>query len=215
MAKEAIQMSSDFRDSDRYRMGEQGEKLVGELAEEFGWFMMRADEAISKKAPMLERKHERTVLPDILASRGGDSRFIEVKTKSKPVPRRKENGTLQHGVDSPNWKAYCDTQRETGLPVWLFVYENDSGTLLRARLNDLEIHHIADNETTIEIHGNPMVYWNRDNFEAITVKRDADSAFGQDKLDTGAGTELGGLFGESKDDEQQSDFLDFSGGDSP
>ena len=207
---------NDFEDSDEFRLGENGERLVEAFTQWCGWSTMPARRYNGEGAPTLQRLHEHTVLPDILAVKDGKSRFVEVKTKRDGPSFYRKTQKEQHGVDWANWKAYCDTQRETGLDVWLFVYEPNSGTLLRAAIDDLEMdHRLLEDDPGYNAYGSEMIFWDRDNFESVTASIETgDFFFGQQKLDSGVGAPSNGAFGGDNNDgdNDQRGLGDFSEG---
>lgn len=209
-------MSSDasnndsFEDSDEYRRGQKGERLVEVFIQRCDWMTMPARKFTGEGAPTLQRLHEHTVLPDVLAVHDGTSRFVEVKTKTVPFEMRK-TGEVFHGIGFKSWQAYRDAKRETGLDVWLFIYEIESGTLLRAEIDDLgQIDDmVLEGDAGYDDYGEEMAFWHRDKFEGVTADIEAgDCRFGQQKLDSGAGDAPDGAFGGGGGGEQERSTLD-------
>jgi hypothetical protein len=75
-------------------------------------------------------------VPDLDISKDGVRRWAEVKTKAAATYTR-VTGRYEHGVPKRHYESYLKVQEITGCPVWLFVYEENTGTILCGRLDDL------------------------------------------------------------------------------
>lgn len=119
-------------------------------------------------APMLESKNVKTVLPDITATGGGKTWEIEVKSKNQYVEYRKKDFEPQHGIDRPNWHDYITIKEETGHDVYLFIFEQDSGKLIRQNIESLVVDHEHSSGGS---GGEPMVYFDRSLFDEVPIPR--------------------------------------------
>lgn len=200
----------DFESSDEYIMGERGEQLVEELIKQNGWKVLPSRLYAREGAPCLESLDERYVLPDLWVADGygKEQRFVEIKTKDKPVHYYIKD-QLRHGFEAYLYDQYRAVQRETGCKVWIFVYEESSGELLRKPLEDLHVVQRED-EGDARLFDAPAVLFLRDNFDPVELYSD-ERTFGQSKL--GEMKEArGGVFGESLDEDGQQGLGDFPGG---
>lgn len=148
------------------------EELVENVIQYYGWGTIPRrkfnTDGGNSVAPMLEKKDELSVLPDIEAMKEGRIEWVEVKMKSCFDLHRKSQKE-QHGVDRSNWKDYEKMQRESGHNVWLFIYEKCTGVLLRQKLDKIFIHH---EWTDGGANGEHMVYFNRELFDSVPIKKE-------------------------------------------
>lgn len=76
------------------------------------------------------------VIPDLDIAKDGTRRWAEVKTKEKAdwtvITQRYE-----HGFKLRHYHHYLRVQEITGCEVWIFIYEEKTGDILYARLDDL------------------------------------------------------------------------------
>src|SRR5690606_7501752 len=85
----------------------------------------------------LQGLREAFPVPDLDIARGGIRRWAEVKTKAAATYTRL-TGRLEHGIPKRHYRAYKRVQEITGCEVWLFIYEEDTGDVLCAKLDELE-----------------------------------------------------------------------------
>ncbi len=105
--------------------------------------------------PRMEGQAAAYILPDLDICRKGDRRWAEVKTKAAPSLGR-ISGELEHGIPLRHFEHYQAVQRESGDPVWLFIYEERSRRLLFARLDELGAGRISRSSS---MSRGGMVYW--------------------------------------------------------
>ena len=72
--------------------------------------------------PRMEGQAAAYILPDLDVCRQGHRRWAEVKTKARPSLGR-ISGELEHGIPLRHFEHYQAVQRESGCPVYLFIYE--------------------------------------------------------------------------------------------
>jgi hypothetical protein len=118
------------------------------------------------KAPRLQGKINSIVIPDLDISRGGARRWAEVKTKSAATYTRITR-RLEHGIPLRHWKDYQRVQEITGCEVWLYIYEEDTGQVLRAKIDYLANHTRIYDGNGMSWGG--MAFWARDIFEQWMV----------------------------------------------
>jgi hypothetical protein len=128
-------------DANNLARGRRGEKLVARWLSRWGYFWVPSYDYTGTngdKAPRLFGFAERFPIPDLDVCKDGRRFWFEIKTKGKPTPTR-ITGTIDHGIDTRLIDAYQKVQKHTGCPVWIGIYEENSGDLLVALLDDLPL----------------------------------------------------------------------------
>ena len=134
--------STSLRETETWRRGRSGERLVARLLREKGWYVIPSYDYSGEdgdKAPKLEGRHDAFPVPDLDVSKRGLRYWAEVKTKAAATYTRATR-RLEHGIPLRHYQAYRKVPEITGCDVWLFVYEEDTGEVLCGRLDDLELH---------------------------------------------------------------------------
>jgi hypothetical protein len=164
-------------------LGDKAEALVEAQVSASGWRYIADRQFRDGRAPMIQGEDDDNIRPDFSVSKAGDSVWIEVKGKTDSCPH---NGVERHGIDLPNWQHYTRVASHTGMPCWLFVYEQSTGTLLCADLADLSVadKRIKDEYPPDDPYGGPMVFFNRRDFHPKPIDRAEypEQFFGQGKL---------------------------------
>jgi hypothetical protein len=108
--------------------GEAAQDAVREWLKRSGYWVvpLHAIEE-GRGAPALIGLIRRHVLPDFQACRDGRTCWVEVKYKDSPVKYQIAGGEYRHGVDLPNWDAYLEVERESGVPGWLAIIQARAG----------------------------------------------------------------------------------------
>jgi hypothetical protein len=153
-----------LRESPEFKRGRNGERIVAQLLKRLGWFIVPSYDYSGEdgnKAPRMEGHTAAFVLPDLDISRAADRRWAEVKTKTRPTLYRK-TGKLQHGISARQFEHYRAVERETGCPVCLFIFEENTRLVLTARLNEL------GNGRRALMGQSEMMFWDRDAFRTFT-----------------------------------------------
>ena len=135
-----MRVSVAFRETAEFQRGRTGERLVAELLQSRGWFVIPSYDYSGEdgdKPPRLQGLREAFPVPDLDIARDGQRRWAEVKTKAAATYTRL-TGRLEHGIPKRHYWAYKRVQEITGCEVWLFIYEEQTGDVLCARLDDLE-----------------------------------------------------------------------------
>ena len=128
-----------FRSRPQFRRGRAAEEVVAKRFREHGWLTIQTnafggDEGDER--PSLKGKDADFALPYLFLARSGQSRWLEVKLKSKPALDARA-GKPVHGISARLICEYQKVQAETGIPVVLAILEEDSRTLLVERLDEL------------------------------------------------------------------------------
>ena len=77
-----------FRDTEEFKRGQSGERVVAGILMNRGWFVVPSYDYSGEdgnKAPKMQGADLSLVIPDLDIARGGDRRWIEVKTKLEEV----------------------------------------------------------------------------------------------------------------------------------
>lgn len=153
-----------FNKTAEFEMGSEGEQIVKELLQKNGWFVIPSYAYTgpeNDKAPKMEGTNTYFVIPDLDICKVGTRRWIEVKTKTEADYTRITQ-RFEHGIPLRHYYHYLEVQKESGCPVWLFVYELRTKTLLYASLNSLS-HFIRKYEGNKMSKGG-MAFFPRDKF---------------------------------------------------
>lgn len=129
-----------FRETAEFQRGRAGERLVAELLQSRGWYVIPSYDYSGEdgdKPPRLQGLREAFPVPDLDIAKDGQRRWAEVKTKAAASYTR-ITGRLEHGIPKRHYRAYKRVQEITGCEVWLFIYEEETGEVLFAKLDDLE-----------------------------------------------------------------------------
>ena len=129
-----------FKETQKFKLGRTGEKLVSEILQEKGWHVIPSydysgDE--NNKAPKLQGIRSSFILPDLDVSKNGKRFWIEVKTKSQASYTR-ITGQFEHGIPTKHFRHYQKIQEITGTKVGLCIYEINTGNILGENLDRLE-----------------------------------------------------------------------------
>lgn len=158
-----------------YELGRAGEQRAARELRRAGWWVIPRYESIEEgRAPVLEGPSGRLALPDLEAFHPDDGGhcWVEVKSKSKVVAKRNEQGRLYTGLDVGNLAAYQHVQTLTRARVWLVTYTDQHGALW-LQLNDaLKMH--LDGQSWRD-RGSSLVSWPVDVWEATPLPTDLRS----------------------------------------
>jgi len=156
-----------------YDAGADAERLVNQVLRRDGWYTSPAHglEPSENKAPLFIADSEKLIMPDIFAMCEGSAFWVEVKQFEQPVRTRKRN-QLEHGVRSRKFEAYQRTRQASGLAVWLVVFEEESGELIAAEIDELSELPPVSREHCMREYGELVSYFARDDFSVISVSED-------------------------------------------
>ena len=129
-----------FRETETWQKGHNGERRVAQLLKERGWYVIPSYDYSGEdgdKAPKLEGLRDGFPVPDLDIAKDGERRWAEVKTKAAASYTR-VTGRYEHGIPKRHYLSYKRVQEITGCEVWLFIYEEETGDVLCAKLDDLD-----------------------------------------------------------------------------
>lgn len=169
-----------FEDMEETKRGRDGEDIAIDFLERNGWGCVNTSRASGDGPAMLTSITDNTIIPDLLTSRDGVSRWVEVKAKDPYDPSEKGiNDVPQQGIEIRQWEDYIKVQDLTGLDTWVFIYEPELETLcIRS------VRWMAENVYREVTHKyDPMYYWRREDFRIVDpYKTPEDGAFGDEKM---------------------------------
>lgn len=154
-----------FRETVEFQRGHNGERMVAELLQQHGWYVIPSYDYAGEdhdKAPRLQGALGGFIIPDLDIAKDGARRWAEVKTKAEATFTRITQ-RLEHGISKRHYEHYQKVQQITGDEVWLFVVEENTGTVLFAKLDDLEPFKRVYNGDKMSRGG--MVFYPRDCFK--------------------------------------------------
>lgn len=155
---------TDFYSSKSFSKGYRAETILAQVLRADGYYVViLADnqERGQNGAPGARNGDQFITLPDFQILKRGHIAYAEIKFKSEATWTR----TLQqedHGIGLLKWKMYQRIERESGLPVYLFIYEGDSGAVLYNRLQNLA--KVARFSDTDKMDRGGMVFFPRASF---------------------------------------------------
>lgn len=123
-------MTVPFHQRPTFLRGRAGEQTVVRWLQERGWYVIPSYDysgGNGDKAPRLQGIRDRFPVPDLDVARGGNRRWVEVKTKQSADWTRKTR-QWEHGIE--HYDDYVRVAEETGTEAWLAIFELDSGALL-------------------------------------------------------------------------------------
>jgi hypothetical protein len=130
--------NTDFEAQLEY--GRRAEELVDYFLQADGAVVLRSSDFTGPgtgSAPRLHGQAGEPIIPDRQAFKDGGGRWAEVKRK-KSATHHHISDEWEHGFARRLWLEYIDVEVRTGIPVDVFVYEDNTGCLLRAVLGELE-----------------------------------------------------------------------------
>lgn len=158
-------MTIAFRELEEFKRGRAGEKRVAAALRARGWHVIPSYDYAGddEHPPRMEGPQAATyILPDLDLCKGGDRRWAEVKTKTAPCMGR-ISGELEHGIPLRHFQHYQAVERESGAPVWLFIYEEADAKLLYQKLAEL-----GPGRMSFGAGMGGMIYWLRRQFRELS-----------------------------------------------
>jgi hypothetical protein len=151
-----------LRETEQFKRGRNGEQLVADQLRAAGWCVIPSYDysGADDHPPRMQGQAATYILPDLDVCRRGERRWAEVKTKTAPCMGR-ISGELEHGIPLRHFEHYQDVQRESGCPVYLFIYEEAERKLIHRKLDDLGPGRVSHSST---MSRGGMVYWLRRQF---------------------------------------------------
>lgn len=168
-----------YDDTTAGQWGTSAEALIRRWYQESGCFVVPVHAIEDGGAPLLTGLLRKHVLPDFQVSRGGASRWVEVKFKDHCVLYQKAR-EWRTGVDLPNWHDYLQVESETGIPGYMAILQYRKGPgappdplLLEAPFSRLRA--VSQEDPTPREHARRgMVYWPVNFFDRHALSASAD-----------------------------------------
>lgn len=118
---------TELRDTREFQWGEVFERALSRWLQRQGWGILPVynySGADNNKPPLLEIVDGPVVgaglvLPDMLGARGGQSQWFEAKRKTHADYTRCTD-RLETGFSLRLYRHYCEVEKRSGLPVWVF-----------------------------------------------------------------------------------------------
>lgn len=132
-------MKEDESFSKMLEQGREGEKFIASMLELNDWKILPSYEYTGKrgdKAPKLQGKYGKNIVPDLLVFRKQKQMWVEVKTK-KSFDYSRGYKINTHGIERRCYDDYLKVEKETGIDVWLVVCEIETSDVLVAKLSSL------------------------------------------------------------------------------
>jgi hypothetical protein len=152
----------NIRETEQFKRGRGGEQFVADQLRARGWSVIPSYDYSGEDdhPPRMEGQAAAYILPDLDVCRQGQRRWAEVKTKTVPSMGR-ISGEPEHGIPLRHYEHYQAVQRESGCPVYLFIYEEASRKLIYRKLDELGPGRISRSST---MSRGGMIYWLRRQF---------------------------------------------------
>jgi hypothetical protein len=159
-------MTVPLRDTERFKRGRNGERIVADWFKADGWYVLASYDynGDDDHPPRMEGRTRRFIIPDLDACKGGRRIWVEVKTKTAPSLHRATN-ILEHGIPLRHYEQYLQVELETGCPVYLLIYEEQSNQLLHQKLSELGQPRIYSGD---KMSFGGMAFWPRTSFNILT-----------------------------------------------
>jgi hypothetical protein len=156
--------------------GFRGEPVMREFLTNLGFWVSAISRDSDSAAPLIESMLRKHVLPDIQASRGGLTRWVEVKSKDSATKYNK-TGTFQTGCYIRHFDDYLSVQKATGIPGWIgFQHAMDARIYMQSL--DILVRNIHHSHPTGGRLNQPTHYWDLDTMDwydmdmnSLTVKK--------------------------------------------
>jgi len=155
------------------RDGVEAEKLVKNTLQVEGWRCLPAkhQRVDTDSAEIIEGDGDAVRNPDIFAIRKGEAIFAEVKQFGSPVKTRARN-QYEHGIRRPKFKDYKTVTEDSGIPLWIFIFEEQRGKLLASHISKLSELDPIDERRCKQVYGQLVTYFPRTQLNKISVGSD-------------------------------------------
>jgi len=183
------------------RAGSEAEKLVEELLKNKGWGCMPAkhQRISTDSAEIINMKEDAVRNPDICAIRGGQVVFVEVKQFGNSVSVD-VRGQEEHGIRKPKFYDYVKVHQMSGVPLWVFIFEEERGLLLGSQINQLSRLEPIDRESCRDVYGELVTFFPRSDLDIIKLSNNHAPDDFPFKLNTTDGTDVNELLSGVKAD---------------
>lgn len=156
------------------RIGQAAEGIVAEWLMQRGYLITFTSQISAgvMQGPRANNLYsgENVVLPDLLASGNGATRWVEVKVKNKDAYHN-ITGEHRQGIDAHLFDEYLSCEAITGIEGWLaFIVMTPKPPKLRiATLEKLSKYKISMNGSRDAYRGKEIVFFNIDVFDEYTI----------------------------------------------
>lgn len=171
----------------------------GVPAEKLGEQMLRKEGYMTQHAKFRREDYEgaekivgenETVLdPDMLAIANAETVWVEIKQFEQPNPCRVRE-QKEHGVRKRKMQSYRRVADVSGIPVWLFIFEETNGCVLAANINELSQLPPIDEEQCVSVYGEIIEFFPRQELEKLKLKREYKPNEFDYRLEYGVGQPL-------------------------
>lgn len=155
--------TDDIADTDAFKRGSVGEAIVAEFLKQQGLEVVPAHECNPDGAAVMRSQDDFFVLPDLLVFSNTEPVWVEVKTKESAIEFRQKS-ELRHCINEHHYDQYLKVEHLSSFDVWLFVYEEDSGKILRAPLNWLPPAQFLSASQSSGAYESDVVFFRRNDF---------------------------------------------------
>lgn len=156
--------------NDDERDGVEAERLVKNILQVEGWRCLPAkhQRVDTDSAEIIEGDADAVRNPDIFAIRQGEAVFVEVKQFRSPVKTRARN-QYEHGIRRPKFDDYKTVVSESGIPLWIFIFESEHGKLLASHISKLSELEPIDARRCHEVYGELLTYFPRTELSKVGI----------------------------------------------
>lgn len=159
MTKESVRTKAEFI------LGRDGEEFVRQWLIGLGYHVVPQYLIERDGAPLLESWLRKEVLPDILAAKKGQARWVEVKTKSRATKNQKRR-RWETGIPERHWQAYKRVEENTGIPGWVAFLHLEERRIYLGSLKSIGTASACAEDTgTLQAFGEPMRFFALNYFE--------------------------------------------------
>lgn len=152
------------------RDGVEAEKLVKNTLQVEGWRCLPAkhQRVDTDSAEIIEGDGDAIRNPDIFAIRNGEAIFAEVKQFGSAVKTRARN-QYEHGIRRAKFEDYKTVADDSGIPLWIFIFEEQRGKLLASHISKLSELDPIDPRRCKQVYGQLVTYFPRTELNKIGV----------------------------------------------
>jgi len=156
--------------SDDERGGVPAEKLVKNMLQVEGWRCLPAkhQRVDTDSAEIIEGDGDAVRNPDIFAIRQGEAIFVEVKQFRSPVKTRVRS-QYEHGIRKPKFEDYKTVANDSGIPLWIFIFESEHGRLLASHISELSELKPVHPKRCMQEYGELLTYFPRTELEKVSI----------------------------------------------
>ena len=156
--------------NDDGRRGVPAEKLVKNMLQVEGWRCLPAkhQRVDTDSAEIIEGDGDAVRNPDIFAIRQGEAVFVEVKQFASAFKTNSRN-QYEHGIRREKFDDYKTVDSESGIPVWIFIFEYERGKLVSNHISKLSQLEPIDERACIEEYGELVTFFPRTELEKVAI----------------------------------------------